>query len=205
MSGAELAKIVEDAHCKVVGWEDAGNEGHRISLAALIRAFDNSESALLCEPSLARKTNRPPDIVLIDPEVGVHVFEVKAIAIDQIERLGAGGQLRIRYDTNIRNVNPIVQVRNAMFDIKHAKVRAYGDDLQLPLKYWVIFPMIRGAAWVGRFGEHGFCPPEFLFAEALESPILTRWLGGSDRQKCVEPIQICPLDQLQCVWRAFGD
>ena len=118
MTGMELAKIVQGARCKIVGWEDASNDGHRFALATLIGAFDNSESALLCKPSLARKTHRPPDIVLIDPEIGVHVFEVKAVALDQIESLEAGGQMRIRYATNVRNANPIVQVRNAMFDIR---------------------------------------------------------------------------------------
>ena len=59
MTRTELAKIVEKARCKIVGWEDAGNDGHRLALATLIRAFDHSESALLCEPSLARNTRRP--------------------------------------------------------------------------------------------------------------------------------------------------
>ena len=179
MTPAELAKIVDGARCKIIGSEDAGNDGHRMVLAALIRAFNTSESALLCEPSLARKTRRPPDIVLIDPEVGVHVFEVKAIALDQIESLEAGGQMRIRYPMNVRNANPIVQVRNAMFDIKDATVRAFGGEIRLPLKYWVIFPMIRQVSWKGRFGEGGFCPPEFLFKEAIEMCIRDR-----DRVDC---------------------
>src|SRR5436309_1861478 len=102
MTKSDLSKIVQTANCRVIGADDAGNSGHRLTLATLIQAFDNTESVLLCEPSLARKTARPPDIVLIDPEIGVHVVEVKGITLDQIESLEAGGQLRIRYDNAVR-------------------------------------------------------------------------------------------------------
>lgn len=205
MKRDELVRVVERARCRIIGWEDASNDGHRLALASLIRAFDNSESAVLCEPSLARKTNRPPDIVLIDPEIGVHVFEVKGVTLDQIEGLEAGGQLRIRYATNIRTRSPIVQVRNAMFDIKDATVRAFGDDVRLPFKYWVVFPLVIRSSWLARFGEDGFCPAEFLFADDLAASLLARRLGASDRQRSTEAISLCPLEQLQCVWRAFGD
>ena len=143
--------------------------------------------------------------MLIDPEVGVHVFEVKAVALDQIESLEAGGQLRIRYESNVRAINPVVQVRNAMFDIKDATVRAFAGEVRLPFKYWVVFPAIRRVSWVGRFGEDGFCPAEFLFAEALEASQMARRLGRSDWVHAKGPIRLCPLEQLQCVWRAFGD
>ena len=66
MNREQLAKIVQQSNCRVIGWEAVRNEGHRVSLAVLIQAFDNTESAVVCEPSLARKTTRPPDIVLIE-------------------------------------------------------------------------------------------------------------------------------------------
>lgn len=207
MTKAELARVLDTARCKVVGWEDAGSDGHRMVLAALVRAFDHSESAVLCEPSLARKTTRPPDAVLVDVEVGVHVIEVKAVTLDRIEGIDAGGQLRIRYATGVRARSPIVQVRNAMFDVKDATARAYErGDLQLPFRYWVAFPLIRSAEWLARFGPGAFCPPEFLFADDLADPMaLARRFGASDRRTSNAPIEVCPLDQLQCVWRAFGD
>jgi hypothetical protein len=201
----ELSKIVERAKCKIIGWDEASNDGHRLALATLIQAFDTTESALLCEPSLARKTNRPPDIVLIDPEIGVHVFEVKGIALDQIEGLEAGGQLRIRYSNGVRTRSPIAQVRNAMFDIKDATMRAFGDEVRLPLKYWVVFSLITSSSWAARFGPDSFCPSEFLFSDDLDSSHLARRLGASDRLHATEPISLCPLEQLQCVWKAFGD
>ena len=49
------------------------------------------DSTILCEPSLARKTTRPPDVVFIDPLAGIHVLEVKGVTLDQIEALELGG------------------------------------------------------------------------------------------------------------------
>jgi hypothetical protein len=202
---AQLFKIVTSSRCQVIGWDDAGNDGHRMVLAALIRAFDRSESALLCEPSLARKTLRPPDIVLIDPEVGVHTVEVKAVSLDQIESIAAGGQLTIRYAAGPHTGNPITQVRNAMFDIKDATVRAFAADVRVPFRYWVVFPNIRRGQWLARFGEGGFCPPEFIFGDELDPLDLSRRLGAADRERSSGPIMLCPLDQLEWVWKAFGD
>jgi hypothetical protein len=208
MKKAELARLISGLQCKVIGADDAANDGHRRTLAVLARAFDNSESALLCEPSLTRRTRRPPDVVLIDPEVSVHVFEVKAMPIDRIDGIEAGGVLCIRYATGLKKANPIAQVRAAMFDIKDATARAYAGDLRIPFRYWVVFPTISRAVWTARFGCDGFCPPEFLFADDLVDPVaIARRLGATDRSLVAgqQPIQLCPLEQLQCVWRAFGD
>ncbi len=201
----ELSKLAGSARCRVIGWGEAGNDGHRRVLGALIRAFDRSESALLCEASLARRTNHPPDIVLIDARIGVHTFEVKAMPLGQIEELAAGGHLTIRYASGVKNANPIAQVRTAMFDIKDATVRAFEADVQLPFKYWVAFPSITRQQWIARFGEAAYRPDEFLFAEDLEPTQLAARLGASSRHDSNEPIKLCPLAQLECVWKAFGD
>jgi hypothetical protein len=174
-------------------------------LARLIAAFNNSESALLCEPSLARHTLHPPDLVLIDPEIGVHVIEVKGITLDQIERIEAGGTLHVRYGDRITRANPIEQVRTAMFAIRDATAGALGGDTALPFKYWVVFPFIRRQSWIGRFGDAAFRPPEYLFADAMESAHLASVLGASERGLSTRPIHVCPLDQLKFVWHAFGD
>lgn len=97
MKKAELAKRIDRAKCQVFGWQDASNDGHCRVVAAVIDAFDNSESKMLVEPSLSRNADRPPDLVLVDPEVGVCVFEVKAISPDQIESIEPGGILLIRH------------------------------------------------------------------------------------------------------------
>jgi hypothetical protein len=206
MNRAELSKRVDRTKCRVFGWQDASNDGHRAVVASVIRSFDNSESAVLIEPSLSRKTNRPPDVVLIDPEIGVNVLEVKGIKLQQIESIEPGGILLIRYENSVRRRNAILQVRTAMFDIKDATARAYAGDLSIPFRYWVTFPFIQRSEWTHRFGPDGFCPPEFLFSEDLERLPLLKMLRATDRSRdSSTPIYTCRIDELQCVWTAFGD
>lgn len=206
MNRGELGKLIDRSSCRVFGWQDATSDGHRATLAAFIEAFDNSESALLVEPSLSRKSTRPPDIVLIDPEVGVHVIEVKALSLAQIEAIEPGGVLVIRYAQGTRRRNAIAQVRSAMFDIKDATARAFEQDLTIPFRYWVVFPRIHRVEWEARFGREGFCPPELLFADDLERTSLLRRLHATDRRRDRStPIRTCRLEELQNVWTAFGD
>jgi hypothetical protein len=206
MKKAELAKRIDRAKCQVFGWQDASNDGHRRVIAAVVEAFDNSESKMLVEPSLSRKADRPPDLVLVDPEVGVCVFEVKAISLDQIESIEPGGILLIRYRGKIQRRNVVLQVRTHMFDIKDATARVYNGELTIPFRCWVAFPSIHRAEWVARFGRDGFCPPEFMFAEDLERPAILRALRATDRsQDTSTPIRTCRIEELQCVWTAFGD
>ena len=98
MRADALAKVVERARCRVFGHEDAGNDAQREVLAALIRGFDHPDATVLCEPSLARKTTRPPDAVLVDPVAGVHVVEVKGVTPgpDRGDRAGRAAQDPLR-------------------------------------------------------------------------------------------------------------
>ena len=73
-------------------------------------------------------------MVLIDPEVGVHVFEVKGVTLEQVEALEAGGILRILYRTPVaRPHNVLKQARDAMIDVKDATARVICGDLRLGL------------------------------------------------------------------------
>ena len=206
MNRATLSKRIDRARCQVHGWQDATNDGHRAVVAALIDAFDQSESAVLVEPSLSRRTQRPPDVVLIDPEVGVAVVEVKAVEIDRIGGIEAGGTLLFKYRRPTRK-NPINQVRAAMFDIKEATASAWHANLTLPFNYWVAFPHIHRAQWLSRFGRAGFCPAEFLFSDDLKRARLLKRMRATDRSpgSTAGSVRTVSLEQLQCVWKAFGD
>jgi lysophospholipase L1-like esterase len=61
-----LANLVRTTRCRVFGHEDASNAPQRAVLAALIRGFDHLNATVLCEPSLARNSTRPPDAVLVE-------------------------------------------------------------------------------------------------------------------------------------------
>ena len=87
MNAQTLELIQKPVRCQVVGWEDAGNDAHRAVLAAVIRGQDHAESLVLCEPSQAKNTTRPPDVVLVCPVAGVHVMEGNA---DTVSRHSGG-------------------------------------------------------------------------------------------------------------------
>ena len=164
MDAATLAKLVGKAKCRVFGWEDAANEPQRNVLAVLIKGFYHPDATILCEPSLARKTTRPPDALLIDPIAGVHLIEVKGFALDQIEAIEPGGLLKVRYYGGSDTKSPVAQVRKAMFDIKNAAEEASPSDLTLHFKYWVFFTSISRESWFGRWGSDAYAPPELLFS-----------------------------------------
>ncbi len=169
-------------------------------------AFSNTESKILIEPSLSRRTRRPPDLVLIDPEVGVNVIEVKSMKINDVESIEAGGTILLKYrGRTIRN-HVIHQVRAAMFDIRVETEGLFSGEFTLHFKYWVCWPSIDRAEWISRFGAHGYCPNEFIFSDEMTRNQILNKLGGTDREMHpTRVIRTVPLDQLQVVWKAFGD
>ena len=208
MTPKELATVVGLARCRVFGWEDASNDPHRTVVATLVRLFDEPESTVLCDPSLTgRRTRQRPDVVLVHPEAGVHVFEVKGVSLDQIEADPVAGGFTVRYPSGRQRVNPIVQASAAMYAVRDATTDAAGcDQLGVPFQSWVALPLIARAAWTQRWGPGGFDRPELLFADDLAEPALAVRLGAKSRAAGHRgPVQLCPLAELQCVMRAFGD
>jgi hypothetical protein len=204
MHNHDLQKLVNTAQCRVFGWEDASNDSHRLILGLLIQGFPSPDATVLCEPSLARTSKRPPDVVLVDTIAGIHVIEVKAHDLAQIEAIEPGGQLRFRYENGTRTRNPVAQVRSAMFDIKNATEQSFDGELLLLFKYWVAFPNIRRSEWIARWGADAFCPPEFLFAEDMDG-LADRLLSVGQRQLSNLGMTHWPSGQIAAIWKAFGD
>ncbi len=138
----------------------------------MLDAFDNTESALLVEPSLSRKSDRPPDLVLIDPEVGVHVIEVKAFDLDRHQRHRARRGAADPLPGRRARRNAIAQVLlGDVLDIKRRdwpRVRDRRRAGRSRSSTGSLFPLIHRAEWLARFGRDAYCPPELLFAEDLE-------------------------------------
>lgn len=204
MRHKDLERLVNSATCRVFGWEDAGNDAHRLVMAALIRGIDHPDATILCEPSLARTSKRPPDLVLVDTVAGLHFVEVKGQDLDHIESIEPGGQVRFRYENGTRTKNPVAQVRSAMFDVKNATEQGYDGELVLPFKYWVAFPRITRSEWLARWGAVGFCPAEFLFADDMTG-LADRFRSIGLKQLSNLGLKSWPADQLAAIWTAFGD
>lgn len=204
MNRERLADLVRKASCRVLGAEDASNDAQRAVLAAMIGTCEDADATILCEPSLARRTTRPPDVVFVDLVAGLHVIEVKGVTLDQIESIDAGGQFRIRYGDTGLGKNPFAQVRSAMFDIKDTVERNAPAEIVIPFKYWVMLPSIEREQWLSRWGADCFCPPELLFADDLTDLVHRLRCVGQDALT-KQGLPCWPTDQVQSIWRAFGD
>ena len=205
IDAAALEALIQHSRCRVFGHEYAENDSQRGVLALLVHTFDREEVTLLCEPSLARSSRRPPDIVLIDPVIGVHVFEVKGMDISKVELVGPGGEIQFQYKSGPATKNPLTQVRRAMFDIKHSTARYYDRyELDIRFEYWVVWPRIRKTEWHEKFGKDAFGPKEMIFQETLKSSGLEDMLAGDYRiEESID--RESHAQQLQCVLKAFGD
>lgn len=204
MKRTDLANLIRSSSCRVFGAQDASNKAHRSVLAKLIKGFNHPDSTVLCEPSLAKSTVRPPDAVVVDLIAGLHVIEVKGVSLEQLDSIEPGGQFKIRYGTKGNGVNPFAQVRKSMFEIKDAVERLHPSDIAVPFKYWVVLATITRNQWLERWGQECFCPPELLFQDDLSS-LSKRLREHGESLLAKQELANWPTDQIQSIWRAFGD
>lgn len=204
MQKHDLDKLVTNTTCRASGFDHAENDAQRLVLASLVQGFNHPEASILCEPSLARSSKRPPDVVLIDTIAGIHVVEVKGHDLSQIIGIEPGGQIKFKYQDVEKPKNPVTQARNAMFDIKSAVEPGIEGEFILPLKYWAIFPRITRSDWMNRWGTSAYCPPELLFADDLNG-LADRLRGIGQRQMANQGLDHWPFEQFAAVWSAFGD
>jgi len=134
--------------CAVVGYEEPLTTTHREVLLILAQTFNQAGATLLCEPSVVGGHSRPPDIAVVDPASGLHVFEIKGVTLAQVRSVLTGGAIEIAYDGRTSRKDPSRQARQAMFDIKDSASRRFNGELNVPFQSWVVFPRISS----GRMG-----------------------------------------------------
>ncbi len=206
LSTAQIRTLLRDCHCRVIGPNDISNRAERNVLAALLQTYRKTpDVTLLCEPSLAHSTHRPPDFVVQHDQLGLHVIEVKGHALKQVTGVHAGEfQMNERGRQYLRT--PFKQVRAAMFDIKNAVEKSLGNHTIIPFLYWVAFPNIERTTWRAKWGPDAFEPPELLFKEDLEPSRLGKIMEQASRAVLTKfRLRQCPPEQLQHIARAFGD
>ena len=206
----ELEAAAQHATARVVGERDAENEAQaRVVLAFIEQYGYNLDTRLYIEPSTARSTHRPPDLVLVDQSTGVLVVEVKSYSIDAIERLEAGS-FYLRSDGFPKPRNPFKQVQNVLFDdIRDPTLRIIGDPYDMPLfGYTIAFPNITEAEWRGR-GFHRALPShQILFKEHVQdSSLLLERIADLTTERLERARLRCPLtpSQASAVYKVFGD
>lgn len=206
MNNLDLSKDIANAACRVSCYTEQMNNAEKIVLKSYLEAFgDRKQLTILCEPSLARSTVRPPDFVLVDETYGVHVFEIKGHKIDGILSMVAG-EFEVVMGNKPRKINPIKQVRRAMFDIKNAAEYFAEQDLTIPFVYWVVFPNITRAAWRQKWGDNCFFPDELIFYNDIRKEQIVNLLENATKKQLAKSNQNeFDSSQLIYVWKCFGD
>ena len=117
----ELNSHVRDSKIDIIGQDDIRNQEEATVAISTLKSFGSSAAGLLYfQPSTARSTRRPPDVLLCHPKVGVLVIETKGHSIESIE--GAkGGSLLVRDRGFNRPLNPIRESKTACFEIKERR------------------------------------------------------------------------------------
>jgi superfamily I DNA and RNA helicase len=199
----EVIRAIRGAKIRVIGQDDIKNEAHAAVATAVIRSFGDSPAGFVyMEPCTPRSTQRPPDVVLCHPEVGLVVFEVKGYSSSFIESVKAGSLL-VRHQGLIRPVNAFRQAEQAMYDIKHQCERASGSGAVLPaFNAIVALPNISQHEWNNRGFSACFPEQVLLLRDDLDPDRLKTKL-----KKLVAGRHGSPLtpEQINTIKAVFGD
>jgi hypothetical protein len=155
-------------------------------LLILAQTFNSERAVLFCEPSVVGARSGAPDIAVLDPASGLHVIEIKGVALSQVRAVHPGGTIEIAYESGIVRRDPSRQARHKMFDIKDAATRHFGGELNIGFQSWVIFPKIARSDWEIKFGSADAERPDVVFAEELCSSglgFLLRREGGRSTRR----------------------
>ena len=204
-----ITAAVRDARIRVVGYDLVKNEPEAALFLAVLKAYGQSPAGFIyANPSRARTTLRPPDVVLCHPEVGLLVIESKGFGIDQVEGLEAGS-IMVRYTGHIKPENVISQVEDKEFEINGDILRILRDKRRMPLTLSMIaFPRISQSDWIARGYDKAHPGNRLLFKEQLESQgnlkkrvanLVQEVLALSHRDRPLEP------EQVDAILQVFGN
>lgn len=208
LRASKLRAAARNAAIEIIGIDDIKNEAQGEVVMAFLRAFGSSDVGFIyVEPRLARSLDRPPDVLLCHPDVGLLFVEVKGHSITEIEGLKAG-KLIVKQGGQRRPVDPIRQAESAQFDVKNALESTLNGG-PLPLfNIMVAFPNITADVW-HRSGYHEAYPSHNLLFRStlLDSDILrlqVQTLVGSNLAKSRKQ-QPLTNEQITAIKRIFGD
>jgi superfamily I DNA and RNA helicase len=185
----DLQRAVREAKIEVIGVESVLNDAQSRAGIAFLTAYGDSPAGFVVFEAKAHYTpDRPADILLCHPDVGLLVVEVKGWSLSQIERV-ASGEFYIKRDGYVHPFNPLEQASRVMYDVKNAVERHHGEA---PICNRVVaLPNAAEADWRQRgFGD---CLPRehYLLSDGL-----------SDRHRLRKQIDVLVQEQMRRLHRA---
>jgi hypothetical protein len=178
---SELLSATREAKINFQWIDDVKQEPHARAAIATLKAFGDSAAGFIyIEPCVRERSEKPPDILLAHPSVGIVVFEVKGWSIDKIQGI-QGSHILVREAGFNRPRNVFDQASKSMYQIKDATRRVIrqesgrDEDSHMPLfNFFVVFPNIREAEWIDKGYKDSLNVSQLIFADHLEKPKLLR-------------------------------
>jgi len=202
----DLKKAAAAVSINVVGEDLVKNEAQANLAISLLKVFGSrSEGFLYIEPSTARSTTKPADVVLCTQTTGLVVFECKGWSPSFVERVQAGMVFR-RTKGIVRGENPVDQVRSTMFDIKNSVERRSKGSIPLFL-YFVALPNFPRSEWIAKGFSEDFPASELLLKEDLEPKQLMQRLLAAVKKatRNVGRTKGATVEEIKLSREAFGD
>ncbi len=204
----EFRAAADRADIEIFGAEDIRHAPHAQIATSALRAYGSSTKGFVyIEPCLHRKDIRPPDLILVHPDVGVLVIVSESCTLGQIKEV-RNGKFVIDLCGFPEERDLLAETRKIMVEIKNATEEITGI-YQVPLfNFAVALPSVLESDWrLKRYDQH-IKSDHLLFQEHLDHPgRLERWVRAwVHKNLAMAPISE-PLTEEQCraVRRVFGD
>lgn len=206
----QIIKAVRDSKKEVIGYEELKDDSHALTTLGIINTFGKNPCGFIyIEANIPRKSYKPADIILCDPDAGVIVIEVKGYPISCVDRIIAGTKLKVHTNNGItREITPWDQARTVMFDAQNEFAKKYYGVKVPCFTHVVAFPAITRGEMIRKFGKGCISEDDVLFKEDIEDT--TRlWIKltnkkirhGASRDEA-KPIEVESIDRVKAI---FGD
>ena len=205
----ELTAAVRKAKIDVVGQDDIKNEAQaKVAIAVLKLYGDSAAGFIYFEPCTARKTYRPPDVLICHPNLGLLLIEVKGFFPTVIQKIEAGN-LFVRLEGYNRPINPFRQAEDALFSIEDEIKRIVRERRKMPLcNFMVAFPNIAESDFSQKGWDKALPNDQILYKEQIESVSrLDKRVSKLIKDSLKESGKDKPLDaeQTKIIRKIFGD
>lgn len=209
-----LIHAAREARMGFVCVDNVGNAAHAKACIAILKAFGKDDWGHLYAEARtpvrgAGENARPSDLLLLHPDVGVLLIEVKGWPIGKIDSVNAGTFYHFAYGDG-KYDNPWNQAKEALRQLQNAtrsvlKNRRL-DDKGLPFfDYILALPNVSRSEWLEAGFDGGLHSSELLLADDLQDAgklrgRLTHWI----REKAGHRVP-CSRIHLENVREVLGD
>lgn len=202
----KIEQAIQDAKIRVIGYNDITNVAHAKFVQALIKAYGDEANGVIYNEPVLLTGDLAPDVVLIHPETGVIVFEVKAYSITFVQGID-GGNLKIKFNGEEQSVNPLRQAQRSMYAIKDSYERLAEDNPRPLFSSMVVLPNIREAQWMKKGYDASIQNRLIIFAEDCRDIERLRSRIGrlvKQSQNLANLPSPLPAESAEAVFRSFG-